>query len=114
LKLTDNRTPTIAYDWDQVAHDIRLDVVAESIQVAQNQPNPFDASTTIPIYLPKAQRGTLRIQDLTGRIVYRQEQVWEAGRQFIELHAANLPNGVLYYTFETDDFSTTRKMIVLK
>ncbi|MEM1328669.1 MAG: T9SS type A sorting domain-containing protein [Bacteroidota bacterium] len=114
LKLTDDRTMSIAYDWKRTPLEMRLDIVSESIQLAQNQPNPFGESTTISIYMPKAQEGVLSIQDLTGRIVYRQEQLWDAGQQVIELQAANLPNGILYYTFETSDFSATRKMIVLQ
>lgn len=114
LKLTSNRTPAIAYDQSNTALDIVLTTISSDIQLAQNQPNPFSQTTTIALYLPETKDGILSIRDLSGRTVYQQQQRWQAGHQTILIEAANLPSGILYYTFETDDFTMTRKMVLLQ
>ncbi len=42
-----------------------------SFELYQNYPNPFNAQTTISYNLPRASRVSLRIYDLTGRVVKR-------------------------------------------
>ncbi len=87
----------------------------------QNYPNPFNPSTTIAYQLPEAGRVTLRIYDLTGKVVntlvgeYQpagyHEVVWN-GR---DRRGAPVATGVYFYRLEAGaEFVKTHKMVLMK
>ncbi len=81
----------------------------------QNYPNPFNPSTLIRFSLPKAQNITLEIFDITGRNVATliSGRV-ESGQNSIPFFANNLPSGVYFYKLNAEDFTLTKKMVLLK
>jgi len=80
----------------------------------QNTPNPFGAETSIGFTLPKAAKATLTIRDVKGALVYKVEGSYAKGNNLIMLKKEQLgASGVLYYTLETNDFTATKKMIIL-
>ncbi len=80
----------------------------------QNQPNPFNASTSIAFNLPKASKVSLRIHDVSGKTVKLIEGDYDKGRNEILISKNELnATGVLFYTLETEDNSATKKMIII-
>jgi len=80
----------------------------------QNTPNPFKSATVIAYELPKAEKVTLKLTDVTGKIirVYQREGV--KGYNQLKVNRNEVGGaGVLYYTIETKDFGATRKMILV-
>jgi hypothetical protein len=81
----------------------------------QNYPNPFNPSTTIRYDIPKP--GTVRISvyDNLGREVrnilneYRQ-----AGAYEVTFDAGSLGSGIYYYKISAGNFSSTKKMVLIK
>jgi hypothetical protein len=88
--------------------------------VDQNYPNPFNPTTTIQFGISVAGRVTLRIYDVTGRLVkelvddYRvadkYEEVWD-GR---DSRGNQVASGVYFYSLTTVEFGETRKMLLLR
>jgi len=95
--------------------DIEDSVVPERFSLEANYPNPFNPSTTITYTLPHPANIRLEIFDLLGRhhrLVDKGPQ--PAGAHTILLDASGLPSGVYFYTLTAEDFTRTRKMVVVK
>lgn len=83
--------------------------------LSQNYPNPFNPSTSIKFELPKSGFVSLKIFDLLGREVARLvNEVKQAGSYDLEFNASNFASGIYYYKLESNDFSDTKKMILIK
>jgi hypothetical protein len=83
--------------------------------LSQNYPNPFNPLTEIKYSIPKSGLVTLKIYDLLGRevaVLINQEQ--KPGNYIVNFDAAKLASGVYMYRIESGNFSSTRKMILLK
>ncbi len=86
-----------------------------NFSLKQNYPNPFNPSTSIKFALPKSGDVTLEIFDALGRKV--DEPVNEnltAGVYNITWNAGNLSSGIYFYILKTNDFTESKKMILLK
>ncbi len=81
----------------------------------QNYPNPFNPVTKIKFDIPKSAYTEIKIYDNLGREVYTLvSQVITAGKYEIEWNAVNYPSGVYYYKLNSDNYSETRKMVLIK
>ncbi len=81
----------------------------------QNTPNPFKATTVIGYELAKSGAVTMRITDVTGKLVRMYNQDGVKGYNQFKVNRSDISGaGVLYYTIETKDFSATKKMIVVE
>ena len=79
----------------------------------QNYPNPFDQRTVIGIYLSQSGIGTLKIVDVTGRVIKSITRDWSKGYQEVLLNRNELgATGVMYYQFESTFFNANKRMIV--
>jgi hypothetical protein len=89
--------------------------VSDGFELKQNKPNPFNGETVINFNLPKATAATLTISDVTGRILKSVRANYAKGMNQVNLKASDLnASGVLYYTLEADDFTATKKMILVQ
>ena len=84
-------------------------------KLEQNYPNPFNPATTIEFALPKANFVTLKIYDVTGAAIATlvSEQL-PAGSYQYQWDARGLASGVYIYRMETDDFTQSRKMLLIR
>jgi len=88
---------------------------AKEFILLQNRPNPFAQETIIGFQLPEATEASLTIYDIAGRVVWKQTKSYEAGKHHIMMDKADLgATGVFYYQLSTDEYSATKKMIVLE
>jgi len=84
-----------------------------TISVSQNQPNPFNASTTINYNLVKSANVSLDIYNVAGAKVMTVNQgVETAGSHKLQINAESLNAGIYFYTLTADGYSVTKKMIV--
>jgi hypothetical protein len=79
----------------------------------QNVPNPFNGQTTIGFDLAKAGQASLTIMTIDGQTVKSITGDFAAGYNEVIIKDLNAV-GVLYYSLESGDFTTTRKMIMIK
>ncbi len=83
--------------------------------VAQNFPNPFNPSTSIPFYLPASSDVEFEVVDILGRSVLNlNSQRYSAGTHVITVDGSQLPSGVYFYRLESLFGSQTRKMTLIK
>lgn len=90
-------------------------VVPSEYKLSQNYPNPFNPTTIIEYQIPKESSVLVRVYDFTGREVQTLvNEVKKAGSYSVEFNASALSSGVYFYKLETDGFTSTKKMTVIK
>jgi len=83
--------------------------------IIQNYPNPFNAQTTFKYTLPNASEIMIEVYDLLGRkIITLVEEYKQAGNHQVSWVASNVPSGVYFYKIHTENFTGTKKMLLLK
>ncbi len=89
-------------------------------RLVQNVPNPFNPVTKVAYHVPSASRVTIRVFDVTGRLVTTLvDGVVEPGRHAAVWNGTNengesVGSGVYFCTMETPDFHDSHKMTLLK
>jgi len=91
-----------------------------SFSLDQNFPNPFNPSTEIRFSLPQASRVRIDIYDIMGRNIRTLlDEPRPAGTHQVTFDGrardgSTLATGVYFYRLETDRYSQSRKMLLLK
>ena len=86
----------------------------------QNYPNPFNAATIISFSLPDRADVSLRVYDTLGRLVaiLVDQQLARGNYKFtwdgIDNRGISVPSGVYFYTIETSEFKSTKKLLFIK
>lgn len=81
----------------------------------QNYPNPFNPSTIIGYSIPKTSNVSLKIYDVLGRnVATLVNKVQEKGSYRVSFDASQLSAGVYYYRLEAGEFSSIKKMLLIK
>ena len=81
----------------------------------QNYPNPFNPSTTITYQLPKSGNVTLKIYDMLGKeVMTLVNEQKEMGRYSVQFNASSLASGMYVYQLRANDYTSTKKMLLLK
>ena len=81
----------------------------------QNYSNPFNPTTTIDFSLPRSQNVSLKIYDILGHEVKSLINGFQkAGNYKIKFNGENLSSGIYFYKLQTESFSRTKKMTLLK
>ncbi|MFV1884384.1 MAG: LamG-like jellyroll fold domain-containing protein [Balneola sp.] len=101
-------------DTTLTSNEIRPDI-PEEFKLYQNYPNPFNPSTVINYDLPEASAVSIRIFDLTGRLVATiVDESKTAGRYQVTFNAAALSSGVYFYELKTNTYSSVKKFTLIK
>ena len=119
LSISSRYTKAEAYDQNGALMNVALafngTVATNGFELYQNTPNPFANETTIGFNLPEAGEVSLKVYNLSGKVVLLKKVSAEKGYNEITLNAQTLgATGVLYYTLETADETATRKMIIME
>ena len=101
-------------DHDKKASPVGLDDLPVVFNLSQNTPNPFNPVTTIKYSLPEPAQYSFKVYDLIGNEVYSFSSSGVKGTYEITFDGSNLPSGIYFYTLQTDKFSSTKKMILIK
>nr|HMT11242.1 immune inhibitor A [Ignavibacteria bacterium] len=81
----------------------------------QNFPNPFNPATKIKFDLASSTFVKISVYDVAGReISVPVSQNMNAGSYEMEFDASRLPSGVYFYRIETAEFTSIRKMVLVK
>jgi hypothetical protein len=115
-RLTAAESPSFTLEFNTTAADAPAAVLA----LAQNHPNPFNPQTVITFSLPRAQRASLRIYDLQGKLV-RTLVVGEIAAGVHEVtwrgrddRGGQVASGLYFYRLRSQDGDEVRKMTLLK
>ena len=100
-------------------------LIPEKTALLANYPNPFNPETWIPYQLAESAEVTLTIYDMNGQLIRR----LAVGRQAAGMYRSRsraaywdgrnqlgepLASGLYFYTLTADDFTGTRRMLILK
>jgi hypothetical protein len=87
----------------------------DDYKLEQNYPNPFNPSTIIRFSLPKAQSVTLEVFDISGRNVSTLiSGKVEKGNNSIQFNPHNLSSGIYFYKLTSENFTETKKMVLVR
>jgi hypothetical protein len=87
--------------------------------LAQNYPNPFNPQTTIALDLPVAAEYSVAIYNIAGQLIRTYSGYSEAGVVSIvwdgkDASGSQVASGIYFYKAAADQFSATKKMILMK
>ena len=83
--------------------------------LSQNYPNPFNPSTTISYTIPKSGFVQLKVYDLLGReVASLVDKERAVGNYKVEFNASNLTSGIYFYRLQSNNFTETKKLAILK
>mgnify|MGYP006277685171 CR=1 FL=1 len=105
--------------WNTIGAYGELTVAPKQLQL-RNYPNPFNPITTIAFELPEASHVTVTVYNLLGQQVKTLlDAHLSAGSHQVEWNGLDetgrpVSSGVYFYRFSADDFSETRKMLLMK
>jgi hypothetical protein len=95
-------------------------VLPDAFALGQNVPNPFNPTTTIRYHVPAGGAVTLRVYDVSGRLVRTLVDGHQTpGSKSVIWNGADdrghgVSSGVYFYRMEAPGFSKTRKMLLLQ
>ena len=94
---------------------VEVEVVPYQYELNQNYPNPFNPSTTIRFSLPVQTHLKINIYNMLGELVKTlSEGIYEAGYYSVSFDAAELSSGTYIYRIESETFTQTKKMVLLR
>ena len=89
--------------------------VVTTYNLDQNYPNPFNPTTTISFSIPQNGLVTLKIYDILGReVATLLNEEKNSGAYTLSFDASNLPSGTYIYSIHSGNYSSTKKMMLLK
>ncbi len=81
----------------------------------QNEPNPFNNETSIGFMIAEEGMISLKIMDVSGRVLKQINEFYPAGYNELVISKEDFDtSGLMYYQFESGDFSAVKKMILVK
>ena len=81
----------------------------------QNYPNPFNPTTKIEYSIPKTSFVTLKVYDVLGReIATLVNEEKTIGKYNVEFNGINLSSGIYLYKIQAGNYSSVKKMILMK
>jgi choice-of-anchor B domain-containing protein len=92
-------------------------IIPEKFSLSQNYPNPFNPETNIKFSLPKNSFVSLKVFNIAGQQVAELlNDRRDAGEYSINFDASKygLTSGVYFYRLDSENFSETKKMLLIK
>jgi hypothetical protein len=95
--------------------ETEVNVTPVDFGLSQNYPNPFNPSTNISFSLPKATNVKITVYNAIGKeIAVLVNGNYEAGTHNITWNANNLASGLYFYKMEAENFTATKKMMLIR
>ena len=107
-------------DFESSIDRVEITELTTEYRLEQNYTNPFNTSTIIEYYIPKAGNITLELSNSLGELVnVLVEDNQNKGRYQVtwngkDSHGNSLSSGVYFYRMKTDEYSNANKMLLLK
>lgn len=81
----------------------------------QNYPNPFNPTTNIQFGIPQQSYVSLKVYDMSGKLVAELvNEVKDKGYYTVKFEGANLSSGFYIYKLSAGDFTSIKKMSLIK
>jgi len=90
-------------------------IIPKNFELGQNYPNPFNPNTKIDLTLPQNEFVSVTIYNSLGQEIFTVvNQFLEKGKHSFTWNADEFDSGVYYYQMKANNFTSLKKMIVLK
>lgn len=90
-------------------------IVPENYSVSQIYPNPFNPSTSIQFAIPNKSNVKLTVYDALGKeLGILVNESLNPGSYNYEWNASGFTSGVYFYRLEANDFTETKRMVLIK
>ncbi len=91
-------------------------LVPSEYTLEQNYPNPFNPTTTINFSIPKSSIVSLKVYDALGKeVATLVNEFKNAGNYSADFTAtSNLTSGIYFYTLTSENFTSTKKLMLVK
>ncbi|MFA5011535.1 MAG: M20/M25/M40 family metallo-hydrolase [Ignavibacteria bacterium] len=87
----------------------------EKYELMQNYPNPFNPATTIKYSIPERTFVKITVYDMLGKEITKLvNEEKNQGVYSVNWDASALPTGIYFYKIQTEKFSSTKKMMLIK
>lgn len=84
-------------------------------ELSQNYPNPFNPSTMIRFAIPQEGMVNIKIFNTLGQeVATLVNEYRNAGNYEVDFNASGLTSGIYFYTITSNNFTLTKKMMLLK
>ena len=106
--------------WQTVSNVSRNEIRPQVFELFQNYPNPFNSSTIIKFNISKTSFVNLKVFDILGKeIITLINQNLRSGNYSIPFSISQfsdnqIPSGIYFYRLQTEDFSQTKKLVIIK
>lgn len=99
----------------QIPTSVENPGVVSSFNLEQNYPNPFNPSTTIKYSVAERSNVTIKVYDMLGKeVASLVNTVKDAGSYEVNFSAQNLASGMYVYSITAGNFTSSKKMMLLK
>ncbi len=116
LKQIDN-DGSFSYSDEIIVETLHVTSLPTEYTLEQNYPNPFNPSTTIKFGLPKDSKVVLEVFNIIGEkvttLINGEMQAGIHNYQF-SIDNYQLSSGIYIYKLSTDDFTSTKKFVLMK
>jgi hypothetical protein len=87
----------------------------KGFKLEQNYPNPFNMSTNIKFSIVRSQLTILKVYNVLGReVATLVNEMKQPGEYTVRWDAKGVPSGVYYYRLTTGDFTSVKKMALVR
>lgn len=108
------------HDWTDVEEETAEEKLPAQFSLSNNYPNPFNPETKIGYFIPKACQVKLEVFNILGqRVRTLVDEAQTAGKKEVTWDGKDekgnqVASGVYFYKLETENFSQTKKMVLMK
>ena len=89
--------------------------LVNSFNLEQNYPNPFNPSTSIKYSVAERSNVSIKVYDMLGKeVATLLNSVKDAGSYNVNFDASNLSSGMYVYTITAGNFTSSKKMMLMK
>jgi|GEM_PF-6553396 len=89
--------------------------IPSEFALKNNYPNPFNPTTQIHYDIPKTSDVTLKVYDITGRLVRTLvDATKEPGRYSVTFDARNLSSGIYFYRLKAASHTSVKRMVLVR
>jgi len=110
-----NWFPSKKTDWENNTDVNEFSVIPSAFSLEQNYPNPFNPTTKITYSIPKESKVSLEVFNVLGqKVATLVNNSQAAGSYSVNFNASKLSSGLYIYRLVTSEFTTSRKMMLMK
>jgi len=89
--------------------------IPDKFMLFPNYPNPFNQSSVIKFQCATPGETSIRVYDVTSKeVAVLVNQYLKPGTYEVYFNASQLASGVYFYKLTTENFTDTKRMIILK